>query len=254
VTDVPAVELNRRLDPVLRVYLPRRRERPFSDMWRRRQAPSPAPKGLPWVARLRLSVVLSPRCLPWCDWITYPLLGGALEVLNDAGTALVGGHTGERAELALGFAINGLVERDRLLKKRGMQEGDRFILTTPIGTGTLFAADMLHKAKGPWIQGALTSMLEANRVGAQCLHRYRCKACTDVTGFGLLWHLVEMVKPAGVDVELDLNAIPLLYGAVETVAVEITSSLQPQNVRPLQCPRNNPFRFATVIAQPAETG
>ena len=159
------------------------------------------------------------------------LLGGALEVLNAAGTALVGGHTGEGAELALGFAINGLVERERILKKGGMQAGDRLVLTKPLGTGTLFAADMRHKAKGPWIQDALASMLQSNRAGAQCLHRFRTTACTDVTGFGLLGHLVEMVKPAGLDVELDLTAIPFLDGAMETVAAGITSSLQPQNVR-----------------------
>jgi len=159
------------------------------------------------------------------------LLGGALEVLNDAGTSLVGGHTGEGAELALGFAINGLVERERVLKKGGMQAGDKIILTKPVGTGTLFAADMRHKAKGPWIQNALTSMVQSNRAGAQRLHHYRCTACTDVTGFGLLGHLVEMVKPAGVDIEIDLGAIPLLDGALETVAAGITSSLQPQNVR-----------------------
>jgi selenide,water dikinase len=159
------------------------------------------------------------------------LLTGALEVLDAAGTALVGGHTGEGAELALGFAVNGLVERDRVLSKGGMQPGDRIILTKPVGTGTLFAADMRHKAKGPWIQAALGSMLLSNQEAARCLHRYRANACTDVTGFGLLGHLVEMVKPAGVDVILDLAAIPLLEGALDTVAMGITSSLQPQNIR-----------------------
>ncbi|MGD8643070.1 MAG: selenide, water dikinase SelD, partial [Chromatiales bacterium] len=159
------------------------------------------------------------------------LLTGALEVLDAAGTALVGGHTGEGAELALGFAINGLVDPDRVLSKGGMQPGDRIILTKPVGTGTLFAADMRHKAKGPWIQDALRSMLLSNQEAARCLHRHRATACTDLTGFGLLGHLVEMVKPAGVDATLDLSAIPLLDGAQETVAMGITSSLQPQNVR-----------------------
>jgi selenide,water dikinase len=159
------------------------------------------------------------------------LLTGALEVLQDAGTALVGGHTGEGAELALGFAVNGLVERDRVLSKGGMQPGDQLILTKPLGTGTLFAADMRHRAKGPWIQAALTSMLQSNQKAARCLHRYRASACTDVTGFGLLGHLMEMVKPAGVEVKLDLRAIPVLEGALETVALGIVSSLQPQNVR-----------------------
>jgi selenide,water dikinase len=159
------------------------------------------------------------------------LLTGALEVLDAAGTALVGGHTGEGAELALGFAINGLVDPDRVLSKGGMQPGDRIILTKPVGTGTLFAADMRHKAKGPWIQAGLRSMLLSNQEGARCLHRHRATACTDVTGFGLLGHLVEMVKPAGVDATLNLSAIPFLDGAQETVAMGITSSLQPQNVR-----------------------
>jgi selenide,water dikinase len=159
------------------------------------------------------------------------LLSGALEVLGDADTALVGGHTGEGVELSLGFAVNGLVDASDILRKGGMQPGDRLILSKPLGTGTLFAADMRHKAKGTWIIEAMDSMLQSNREGAQCLHRYQTTACTDVTGFGLLGHLIEMTKSAGVDVELDLNTLPFLEGALESVAAGITSSLQPQNVR-----------------------
>jgi len=159
------------------------------------------------------------------------LLGGAQEVLEAADTALVGGHTGEGDELALGFSVNGLVAREQVLSKGGMRAGDRLILTKPLGTGTLFAADMRHKARGPWIQGALEGMLQSNREGARCLHRFQATACTDVTGFGLLGHLVEMLRPAGVEVELELDAIPALPGALETLAAGIASSLQPQNVR-----------------------
>jgi len=159
------------------------------------------------------------------------LLAGAMEFLAESDTALVGGHTAEGAELALGFAINGLVARDRVLSKGGLKPGNRIILTKPVGTGTLFAADMRHKARGTWIQAALNTMLKSNREAARCLHRYCATACTDVTGFGLLGHLVEMVKPAGVDAQLDLSAIPVLPGASETIALGITSSLQPQNLR-----------------------
>jgi selenide, water dikinase len=159
------------------------------------------------------------------------MMSGAMEVLRDAGAALVGGHTGEGAELSLGFAVNGLIDRDRVLRKGGLRPGDRLVLTKPIGTGTLFAADMRHKAKGRWIAAALASMIQSNRAGAACLLQHDSHACTDVTGFGLLGHLVEMVRASEVDIELHLDAVPLLEGAAETVRAGIVSSLQPQNVR-----------------------
>jgi selenide,water dikinase len=159
------------------------------------------------------------------------MMSGAMEILRDAGAALVGGHTSEGAELTLGFAINGLIDAERVLRKGGLQPGNRLILTKPIGTGTLFAADMRHKAKSRWIAAALDSMLQSSREAAHCLQAHGATACTDVTGFGLLGHLVEMVRASDVDVELDLAAIPILDGAEETVRAGIMSSLQPQNVR-----------------------
>jgi selenide,water dikinase len=164
------------------------------------------------------------------DVLAHMLLG-AEEVLHDAGAALVGGHSSEGAELSLGFSINGLADPRDYLRKGGMQPGDRLILTKPLGTGTLFAADMRLHAKGRWIAGALASMLQSNREAADCLRRYQATACTDVTGFGLLGHLVEMTKASGVDAELELPQIPFLDGAKETIRAGIFSSLQPQNIR-----------------------
>jgi selenide,water dikinase len=159
------------------------------------------------------------------------MMAGAMKVFAAANTALVGGHTSEGAELALGFSINGLANRDQVLRKAGMRPGDRLILTKGLGTGTLFAADMRLKAKGRWIDGALESMLQSNRDGARCLFDHGATACTDVTGFGLLGHLVEMTRPSGVDVELDLGTLPVLDGALETLRMGVFSSLQPANVR-----------------------
>jgi len=159
------------------------------------------------------------------------LLRGATEILDDASAALVGGHTSEGVELSFGLTINGLADRNHLLKKGGMKPGDRLLLTKPIGTGTLFAAEMRSKAKGRWVSSAIASMLQSNRLAAECFRRYHATACTDVTGFGLLGHLVEMTKASTVDARLFLRAVPLLDGALETVREGIFSSLHPQNLR-----------------------
>jgi selenide,water dikinase len=172
--------------------------------------------------------------------VLLQMMSGALEVLNDANCALIGGHTGEGRELALGFAVNGLIDDDpaRILRKSGMQPGDVLLLTKPIGTGTLFAAHARLAARGRWIDAALQSMVVSNRLGAQCLFAHGATACTDLTGFGLLGHLVEMTRPSGVDAELNLSALPLLDGAEECVAAGIVSSLQGANVRLRRALRN----------------
>ena len=172
--------------------------------------------------------------------VLFQMMSGALGVLNAANCALVGGHTGEGKELALGFAINGLIDADLngLMTKGGMQAGDALLLTKPIGTGTLFAALPLLKTRGHWIDAALESMCLSNQEGAKILRAHSASACTDLTGFGLLGHLVEMIKPAGVDVELELSALPILDGAEETAAAGILSSLQPANVRLRRALRN----------------
>ena len=159
------------------------------------------------------------------------LLGGAVAELNAAGAALVGGHTTEGAELTLGFAVSGVADRDGLLRKGGMRPGDRLLLTKPVGTGTLFAADMRRRAKARWIDGAIRTMLQTNREASAAMRRHAATACTDVTGFGVLGHLVEMTRASGVDARLALDAVPILDGAGETVAAGLLSSLQPQNVR-----------------------
>ncbi len=159
------------------------------------------------------------------------MMAGANSVLRDAGCALVGGHTSEGAELSLGFAVNGLVGRSAFLRKAGLQPGDALVLTKPIGTGTLLAADMRGLAKGRWIQAAIRHMTVSNRAAAAVLAGHGVHASTDVTGFGLLGHLVEMTKASGMDARIALDDIPVLEGARETLALGVYSSLQPQNIR-----------------------
>ena len=159
------------------------------------------------------------------------MITGANEVLREARCALVGGHSSEGAELALGFAVNGLVPAAAALRKDGLTPGDGLILTKPLGTGTLLAADMRGRAKARWVMAAIAHMIQSNGKAAEIFRRYGVHAATDVTGFGLIGHLIEMVRASNVDATLDIDRVPLLDGARETVALGIFSSLQPQNVR-----------------------
>lgn len=162
----------------------------------------------------------------------YQLLSGAVKVLNIAQTPLVGGHTTEGSELGFGLSCNGLAHPDKLLRKGGLQPGQVLILTKALGTGTLFAADMRRRAKGRWIDSAVESMLLSNQAAATCLVQHRATACTDITGFGLIGHLIEMIQASSnVAVELKLETIPVLEGAQETLQQGIFSSLQPENLQ-----------------------
>lgn len=159
------------------------------------------------------------------------LMAGATKVVREAGAALVGGHTAEGSELAIGFAVNGLVDPARVLRKDGLKPSDALVLTKALGTGTLFAADMRARAKGRWVEGALASMLQSSGEAAKILIAHGAHACTDVTGFGLLGHLVEMTRASNVDAEIAIGRLPVLDGAVECLNAGIFSSLQPANVR-----------------------
>ncbi|MBP0017412.1 MAG: selenide, water dikinase SelD [Cyanobacteria bacterium SBLK] len=161
----------------------------------------------------------------------FQLLSGAISVLEKAEASLIGGHTIEDRELAFGLTCNGLVHPERILHKNGMKPGDVLILTKALGIGTLFAADMRYQAKGRWIEKAIASMLLSNQIAAQILQNCGATACTDVTGFGLAGHLLEMVGNTQIAVELNIEAIPVLDGAIATIQQEILSSLHWQNAR-----------------------
>jgi len=159
------------------------------------------------------------------------MLLGALDVFAESGTALVGGHTSEGAEISLGFSVTGLVKRERVLHKATLRAGDVLILTKAIGTGTILAADMRAEARGRWVDAALESMLLSNYEAGGVLRAHAASACTDITGFGLAGHVLEMLGGSKLGATLDLASIPTLDGALQSLAAGITSSLQPKNER-----------------------
>jgi len=159
------------------------------------------------------------------------ILQGTVDQLQEEGAMLIGGHTSEGLELSLGFTANGTVDPNRSWSKQGSSPGDVLILTKPLGTGTIFAADMRHLAKGPWVSEALAQMTKSNGDAVKIAKNFTIHACTDITGFGLAAHCLEMTRP-GVGIELQLSKVPVMNGAVECLhSLGITSSLHEANKR-----------------------
>ncbi len=125
------------------------------------------------------------------------LMQGALRTLDAEGVALIGGHSSEGAELAFGLSVNGYAAPGEILYKGGLRDGHALVLTKAIGTGTLLAANGAAAAQGRWIDAALAGMTQSSRAAAEILRRHGATACTDITGFGLLGHLLEMLRASG---------------------------------------------------------
>lgn len=178
--------------------------------------------------------------------VTIPLMGaaqmeqellhvmrGAIDVLHAEGVALAGGHSSEGLELALGFAVIGDVTAAPL-RKVGLAVGDALLLTRPLGSGVLFAAQARGLARTCWIRQAIEVMDSSNATAARLLREYGARACTDVTGFGLLGHLSEMLRASMVGAELNVAAVPLYEGALAMLDAGVASSLQANNELALQ--------------------
>ena len=157
------------------------------------------------------------------------MMRGALEVLTADGCALVGGHSGEGAEAALGFAVNGLVDPAKAWRKSGLSAGDMLVLTKPLGTGIVLAGAMRGLAKARWLQAATDSMRQTNAASARILREHGATACTDVTGFGLGGHLREMLTSSRLSAAIDPDAVKLLPGVRALAAQGVESSLAPDN-------------------------
>ncbi|MBW1659022.1 MAG: selenide, water dikinase SelD, partial [Deltaproteobacteria bacterium] len=137
------------------------------------------------------------------------ILEGGLDKMREAGVSLVGGHSVEDKELKYGLSVTGLVHPRKILTKKGFRAGDRLVLTKPLGTGIINTAIKAGMASPEIIERVTKMMAMLNRGAAEVMKRFRVHACTDVTGFGLLGHLCEMVVDSGLGVRLFADAIPI---------------------------------------------
>ncbi|SMF62482.1 selenide, water dikinase SelD [Pseudobacteriovorax antillogorgiicola] len=159
----------------------------------------------------------------------YQTLEGMMTSLESSKTALLGGHTSEGQHLSLSLTVNGLMPPSGALAKTSVKAGHKLILTKALGTGVLLAAAMRIKARGVWIDHGISSMIMDNGAAAACFVKHRASACTDVTGFGLIGHLQEMLISENLGAKLFRDAIPVLAGALEVSERGIVSSLFAQN-------------------------
>lgn len=163
----------------------------------------------------------------------HQMLLGAVDVLNADGVPLVGGHSAEGAELSLGLAISGAAA-EAPLTKGGAQPGDRLILTKPLGIGVLLAAHMRDLAPTAHVQDALHRLDRSNAQAMTVLRRHGVRAATDVTGFGLIGHLAEMLDSSELGAELWLDSLPVLNGATTAFSRGAASVLQAENEKQLE--------------------
>jgi selenide,water dikinase len=152
-----------------------------------------------------------PRDMP--NSIIAEVFRGGAEKVTEAGGVIAGGHTVVDNEPKYGLCVTGRVHPGRILIKGGLRPGDRLFLSKPLGTGVITTAAKGDATDAATLQGAVTSMLRLNRVAAAVASACGARGATDITGFGLLGHLTEMVQASGVGVALRATRLPLLPGA-----------------------------------------
>ncbi|HET7725870.1 MAG TPA: selenide, water dikinase SelD [Candidatus Limnocylindrales bacterium] len=160
-----------------------------------------------------LSIAAFPEDLPR-DTLGAILAGAAAKV-REAGGILAGGHTIRDAEPKFGLAVIGAAHPQRLLRKAGARPGDRLLLTKPLGTGLLVSGRRQGRTSDAELAAAVDQMRVLNRVASDVLVRNGIAAATDVTGFGLLGHALEMARASAAALAFDARSLPVLPGALE---------------------------------------
>lgn len=161
--------------------------------------------------------------------LLYQVLKGGLQELAHGGAILAGGHTTNGHELTIGFTVLGQTQGQPLFSKGGLKPGQRLILTKPLGTGVILAARSAGRTRARTMAAVVQQMLISNQAASRIARNYGVTGATDVTGFGLAGHLLEMLDASGCSAELSLGSILLIDGAAELFDEGFRSSLDPEN-------------------------
>jgi selenium donor protein len=148
------------------------------------------------------------------------ILNGAHDKAREAGIAIIGGHTVDDTEPKFGLAVTGVVHPDKILTNRTAKPGDVLILTKPIGTGILSTALKQGMLDDDQKRLLIDTMAALNKTAADAMQEIGVNACTDITGFGLIGHLLEMMQGSKTSATVHADSIPILHG-VEELAVSM---------------------------------
>jgi selenide,water dikinase len=142
------------------------------------------------------------------------ILRGGSEKIKEARASMAGGHSVDDNEPKYGLAVTGLVHPDRILTNRACRAGDALILTKPLGTGVLFNANRSGKLPYPELEAVLPQIAALNSIAIETALEFDVQACTDITGFGILGHSLEMARGADVQIELVYDRLPFYPNAL----------------------------------------
>src|ERR1700733_8545173 len=150
--------------------------------------------------------------------ILEQIMQGGMSKMAEASCVVVGGHSVRDGEIKFGYAVTGLIDPEHVLTNAGALQGDVLILTKPIGTGVITTALKQGKAQSEWIANAVESMTTLNRTASQLVAAIvGVHAMTDVTGFGLMGHGRELALASGMTIEIVVNQVPRIDGAIAAV-------------------------------------
>jgi selenide,water dikinase len=203
-----------------------------------------------------LSIAAFPEELPR-DVMTE-IFAGASSKVREAGGTLAGGHTIRDPEPKYGLAVIGAGHPDRLLRKGGAQPGDVLLLTKPLGTGLLVSGSRQGRTSAADLGSAIESMRSLNKAASEVLVAAGIHAATDVTGFGLLGHALEMARASGTRFVFDSSALPALPGALDIAAAGVETGGAAHNRRfvsdALEIEASVPTELVTLAHDPQTSG
>jgi len=166
--------------------------------------------------------------------VLHGIVAGAVDKITEAGAVLIGGHTIEDDEPKFGLAVNGIVHPDKIWTNAGARPGDRLVLTKPIGSGVLFNANIKGWVSEEALNACIAHLITLNRKACEIMQGFDIHAATDVTGFGLAGHSLEMARASGVVLALMMDRLPVMHEALEMYRRGVNTGVNPHNRRMVQ--------------------